>query len=69
MKNLKIDEDAHRILVGVRKTMEDKGIENPNLSDAIRELDSRPKGSNQATKSRTPHYKCEALDEHIEEDV
>ncbi len=47
MKNLKIDEDAHRILVEARNALEDRGIENPNLSDAIRELDRRAKGSNQ----------------------
>ena len=38
MKNLKIDEDAHRILMAARDELEKRGIENPNLSDAIREL-------------------------------
>jgi|GEM_PF-2156083 len=46
MKNLKIDENAHEILVSAREDLEKKGIENPNLSDAIRELDRRAKGSN-----------------------
>lgn len=46
MKNLKIDEDAHRILTTARDDLEKRGIENPNLSDAIRELDRRAKGSN-----------------------
>lgn len=41
MKNLKIDEDAHRILMAARKDLEKRGIENPNLSDAVRELASR----------------------------
>ena len=41
MKNLKIDDDAHRILVSAREELEKRGIENPNLSDAIRELASR----------------------------
>lgn len=45
MKNLKIDPDAHRILVAAREDLEKRGIENPNLSDAIRELDRRGKGS------------------------
>ncbi len=43
MKNLKIDEDAHRILVEARNALEERGIENPNLSDAIRELNKRSK--------------------------
>jgi len=41
MKNLKIDEDAHSIIVAARDALEERGIENPNLSDAIRELASR----------------------------
>jgi hypothetical protein len=41
MKNLKIDEDAHRILVEARDALEKRDIENPNLSDAIRDLASR----------------------------
>ena len=41
MKTLKIDDDAHRILVSVREDLKKRGIENPNLSDAIRELASR----------------------------
>lgn len=45
MKNLKIDEDAHRILMAARDELEKRGIENPNLSDAIRELASK-RGSN-----------------------
>lgn len=45
MKNLKIDENAHTILTSVREQIKDSGIENPNLSDAIRELDHRAKGS------------------------
>lgn len=46
MKNLKIDEDAHRILLSAQNDLKKRGIENPNLSDAIRELDRRAKGSN-----------------------
>lgn len=45
MKNLKIDDDAHRILVSARGDLEKRGIENPNLSDAIRELYHRAKSS------------------------
>ncbi len=45
MKNLKIDENAHAILTSVRGHIKRSGIENPNLSDAIRELDRRSKGS------------------------
>lgn len=41
MKNLKIDENAHDILTAARDELEKRGVENPNLSDAIRELASR----------------------------
>jgi hypothetical protein len=37
----KIDDDAHQILVGARENLKKRGIKNPNLSDAIRELASR----------------------------
>jgi len=43
MKNLKIDEDAHRILTSARDDLMKRGIENPNLSDAIRELAQKKK--------------------------
>lgn len=38
MKNLKIDEDAHRILLEAKERLKARGIQNPNVSDAIREL-------------------------------
>lgn len=38
MKQIKIDEDAHRILVNMKNEMKKRGIDNPNLSEAIREL-------------------------------
>ncbi len=41
MKNLKIDKDAHGILVCIREELKEQGIENPNISDAIRELKHR----------------------------
>lgn len=54
MKNLKIDEDAHRILVAARDKLEKRGIENPNLSDAIRELDRQVKGSELSACPKLP---------------
>ena len=38
MKLLKIDEDAHRILIEKRDEMKERGIENATISEAIREL-------------------------------
>jgi hypothetical protein len=38
MKVVRIDENAHRILVNVKKEMEKQGIENPDLSQAVRKL-------------------------------
>jgi hypothetical protein len=39
MKVLRIDENAHAILIKVRDGMQSNGIENATISDAIRELD------------------------------
>lgn len=38
MKVIRIDDNAHKILVGVKKEMEKQGIEKPDLSQAIRKL-------------------------------
>lgn len=38
MKVIRIDENAHKILTEVKKRMEANGIENPDLSQAVRQL-------------------------------
>lgn len=38
-KTIRIDANAHKILVGVKGKMMSEGISNPTLSDAIRWLD------------------------------
>lgn len=43
MKQIKIDEDAHHILIDTKKSMKERGIESPTLSGAIRELNEKNK--------------------------
>ena len=38
MKNIAIDDNAHRILNWAKERCIEEGIERPNLSDAIRQL-------------------------------
>ncbi len=44
MKVLRIDDNAHAILIKLRDEMKKSGIENANISEAIREQDRRAKG-------------------------
>jgi predicted CopG family antitoxin len=38
MKTISLDDHAHKILVQTKDALVKQGIENPNFSDAVREL-------------------------------